>query len=100
MPEGVYFDQAATIFAVQFRIGTADASGSSTLALYSNTTNASTGTALTSGSTTLATATANNKTVLTGPWSIAAGTFLQVNATAVGTTPGKRLYADVIGIYV
>lgn len=95
MPEGIFLAQAATLLAVQFRIGTADASGTSTIALYSNTTNASTGSALTSGSTSLTTSTTNNKITLTGPWTITAGTFLQVNATAVGTTPGNRLYADL-----
>lgn len=100
MPEGIYFDQAATIFAVQFRAGTADASGSNTVALYSNTTNSATGSAITSGSTTLTATSAGAKTTLTGPWSIAAGTFLQVNVTALATTPGSRLYCDVIGTYI
>lgn len=100
MPEGIYFDQAATIFAVQFRVGTADASGSNTVALYSNTTNAATGSAVGSGSTTLTATSASAKTTLTGPWSIAAGTYLQVNITSLATTPGARLYADFIGVYV
>lgn len=100
MPEGIYFDQAATIFAVRFRAGTADASGSNTVALYSNTTGAATGTAITSGSTTLTATSAGAVAVLTGPWSIAAGTYLQVNVTALGTTPGARLYLDVIGTYI
>lgn len=101
LPEGVYIPQGMELFAVQFRIGTADASGTSAAQIYTNTTNASTGTALSGASVASAAwATANTKTLVTGPWAIAAGTYLQCNVTAVGTTPGKRLYVDFIGVWV
>jgi hypothetical protein len=99
MPEGIYFDQAASIW-VRWRSGTADASGSNTVALYSNTTNAATGTAVTSGSATLTATSAGATTSWLGPFSIAAATYLQTNVTAAGTTPGARLYMDVTGVYI
>ncbi|WP_327139348.1 glycosyl hydrolase family 28-related protein [Nocardia sp. NBC_01327] len=97
-PEGYYVPQAMEVQAVQFRIGTADASGTSAAQLYTNTTNASTGTAL-SGASVASAAwnVANTKTLVTGPWLIAAGTFVQCNVTSVGTTPGLRLTVDLIG---
>lgn len=101
LPEGVYIPQGLELFAVQFRIGTADASGTSAAQIYTNTTNASTGTALSGASVASAAwATANTKTLVTGPWAISAGTYLQCNVTTVGTTPGKRLYVDFIGVWL
>lgn len=101
MPEGIYIPQALELLAVQFRIGTADASGTSAAQIYTNTTNASTGTALSGASVASAAwSTANTKTLVTGPWVIAAGTFVQCNVTTVGTTPGNRLYVDFIGVWL
>lgn len=101
LPEGIYFPQAYELLAVQFRIGTADASGTSAAQLYTNTTNASTGTAL-SGATVTSAAwnTANTHTLVTGPWVIAAGTFVQCDTTTVGTTPGNRLSIDLVGVWL
>lgn len=100
-PEGTYIPQAMELLAVQFRIGTADASGTSAAQLYSNTSNASTGTAI-SGASVASAAwnTANTHTLVTGPWAIAAGTYIQCDVTSVGTTPGNRLYVDLIGVWL
>jgi hypothetical protein len=101
MPEGIYIPQALELLAVQFRIGTADASGTSAAQIYTNTTNASTGSALASANVASAAwNVANTKTLVTGPWVIAAGTYLQCNVTAVGTTPGKRLSVDFVGVWL
>ncbi len=98
-PEGPYFDQAASIW-VRWRTGTADASGSNTIALYSNTSNSATGSAVSGGSTTLTATSAGAVGSWIGPFAVAAGTYIQTNVTAVGTTPGARLYMDCIGVYL
>ncbi|MFJ4653836.1 glycosyl hydrolase family 28-related protein [Nocardia sp. NPDC088792] len=101
LPEGVYVPQAMELQAVQFRIGTADASGTSAAQIYTNTTNASTGSALSGASVSSAGwNVANTHTIVSGPWSIAAGTWLQCNVTSVGTTPGARLTVDFIGVWL
>lgn len=101
LPEGVYIPQAYELLAVQFRIGTADASGTSAAQLYTNTTNASTGAALSGASVSSAGwNTANTHTLVTGPWAIAAGTYVQCDVTSVGTTPGNRLYVDLVGVWL
>lgn len=101
MPEGLYFPQAYELLAINFRIGTADASGTSAAQLYTNTTNASTGSAL---ATALVSSAgwnvANTHTLVTGPWLIAAGTYVQCNVTTVGTTPGNRLTVDLVGVWL
>jgi len=101
MPEGIYIPQPLEVLAFQFRIGTGDASGTSAAQIYTNTTNASTGSALSSASVSSAGwNTANTHTLVTGPWLIAAATYMQCDVTSVGTTPGLRLYVDVIGVWV
>lgn len=98
MPEGIRFDRAVTIDQVIFHAGSADASGSNTVAIYKGTGGA-TGTAVTSGSGTLTATSAGATVTVTGPFSFAAGDYFQVNVTALGTTPGQRLYAHVKGTY-
>lgn len=100
LPEGIYIPQALEVLAFQFRIGTGDASGTSSAAIYTNTTNASTGSALSGASVSAQTwSTANSHTLVTGPWAIAAGTYLQCSLTP-GATPGSRLYVDVLGVWL
>lgn len=96
-PEGWYVGRNGAVVWVRWRTGTADASGSNTIALYSNTANSATGTAVTSGSTTLTATSAGAVGSWLGPFTIAGGTYLQTNVTALGTTPGNRLYMDVFG---
>lgn len=84
--DGIAMPYAVTITSVKYRMGTADASGTTTVELRKNGTTVSgtSGTASTSPST------------VTGSWSFAAGDILTVYITAVGTTPGQRLTADII----
>lgn len=92
LPEGIRFGRPATVSSIVFSIGTADASGTNTVALYKN--GALVGTAVT-----LTGTSAGATAIFTGPASFAVGDYLQINVTAVGTTPGLRLYAHVIGTW-
>lgn len=100
LPEAAYIGRNGAVVWVRWRTGTADASGSNTIALYSNTSNTATGTAVSGGSTTLTATTAGAIGSWIGPFTVAGGTYLQTNVTAVGTTPGARLYMDVTGNYI
>ncbi len=86
--DGVAMPYAMTLTSVKYRMGTADASGTTTVELRKNgsTVSGTSGTASTSPS------------AVTGSWSFAAGDILTVYITAVGTTPGLRLTADIIGV--
>lgn len=86
MDDGITFETAVTITSVQYRLGTADASGTTTVELRKN------GIAVSGTSTTAAL----SPTPVTGTWTFAAGDKLTVYITAIGTTPGKRLTADII----
>lgn len=80
-----------TITAVRYRISTADGVGNTTVELRKN------GTPLASPSSSGTGAT--NPSWITGSWSFAAGDVLTVYVSAVGTTPGKGLYVDILGYY-
>ena len=85
--DGIVIPYAMTLTSVKYRMGTADASGTTTVELRKNgsTVSGTSGTASTSPS------------AVTGTWSFSAGDILTVYITAIGTTPGLRLTADVIG---
>ena len=87
IPEGVELPFALNITSVKYKMGTADASGTTTVELRKNgsTVSGTSGTASTS------------PTAVTGTWSFAAGDVLTVYITAVGTTPGQRLTAYIVG---
>lgn len=74
------------IVSVKYRMGTADASGTTTVELRKN------GSTVSGTSGTASTA----PTAVTGSWGFSAGEKLSVYTTAVGTTPGSRLTADII----
>lgn len=95
-PAGLRFNRPTKVTQVVIEAGTADASGTNTVALYKGTGGA-TGTALTGGtpSGTLTATSAYATLTLSGNWVFAAGEYLQVNVTAVGTTPGAKLRAHV-----
>ena len=84
--DGVALPYACNVVSVKYRMGTADASGTTTVELRKNgsTVSGTSGTASTSPS------------AVTGTWAFAAGDILTVYITAVGTTPGLRLTADII----
>lgn len=84
--DGITFETAVTITSVKYRMGTADASGTTTVELRKN------GVAV-SGTSATASLTPS---AVTGTWTFAAGDKLTVYTTAIGTTPGKRLTADII----
>lgn len=86
--DGVRLQYAVNITSVTYRMGTADASGTTTVELRKNgaTVSGTSGTASTS------------PTAVTGSWSFAAGDVLTVYITAVGTNPGKRLTADICAV--
>ncbi|AWN03912.1 hypothetical protein PBI_PEREGRIN_72 [Rhodococcus phage Peregrin] len=85
--DGISMPYAFTITSVKYRMGTADASGTTTCELRKNgvTVSGSSGTASVS------------PTAVTGTWAFAAGDILTVYTSAIGTTPGERLVADIIG---
>ena len=83
--DGIRIMYPVTITSVAYRMGTADASGTTTCHIRKNGTMVSgtSGTASTS------------PTAVTGSWAFAEGDILTVYTSAVGTTPGKRLTADI-----
>lgn len=86
--DGIALPYAVTITSVKYRMGTADASGTTTVELRKN------GVAVSGTSGTAST----SPTAVTGTWSFAAGDILTVYTTAIGTTPGKRLTADILAV--
>ena len=88
LAEGLYIHYPITITSIRYRMGTADASGTTTVELRKNDVAVSG----TSGSASV------SPTAITGSWSFAAGDILTVHITAVGTTPGKRLTVDMLGV--
>lgn len=99
-PIGHRFNRATVVTQVVLEAGTADASGTNTIALKKGV-GAVTGSALVGGtSTATLDATAASATAtITGSWAFAAGEYLQVHVTAVGTTPGGKLRAHVKASY-
>lgn len=91
-PFGLKLQRAVTFSSVTFRVATADASGNLVVELQKN------GSTVAGSSTTIAAASQVAGGTSTGTWSFAAGDVLGVAVTAVGTTPGKGLIADVKGV--
>lgn len=91
MVYGIRVSKAIVITSIRYRMGTADASGTTTCQLYSSATAAAANTAIANTSGTAAI----DPTAVTGAISIAAGTYLYVYTSAIGTTPGKGLVADI-----
>lgn len=91
-PFGIKLQRATTFTNVNFRCATADASGDLVVELRKN------GTQVSGSSTTIAAASQVTGTGTTGTWVFAAGDILSVYVTAIGTTPGKGLIADIKGL--
>lgn len=91
-PFGVKLQRAVTFTSVTFRAYTADASGNLVVELRKN------GSQVSGTSTTIAAASQVAGGTSTGSWSFAAGDIITVYVTAVGTTPGKGLVADIRGL--
>ncbi|PQP24179.1 hypothetical protein [Rhodococcus opacus] len=90
-PMGIKLQRACTFTSVTFRANTADASGNLVVELRKN------GTTVSGTSTTIAAANQVAGGTSTGSWAFAAGDILTVYITAVGTTPGTGLVADLKG---
>jgi hypothetical protein len=88
---GVKLQRAVRFTSVTYRVETADASGNLTVELRKN------GSAVSGSSATIAAASQVAGGTATGSWDFAAGDILTVNVTAVGTTPGTGLIADITG---
>lgn len=91
-PFGVKLQRAITFTSVTFRVATADASGNLVVELRKN------GTQVAGSPTTIAAASQVAGGTSTGTWAFAAGDIVTVQVTAVGTTPGKGLIADIKGL--
>ena len=91
-PFGIKLQRAITFSSVTFRCATADASGDLVVELRKN------GSQVSGTPTTIAAADQVAGGTSSGTWSFAAGDILTVYVTAVGTTPGKGLIADVRGL--
>jgi len=90
-PMGVKLQRDCTFTSVTFRVNTADASGNLVVELRKN------GVQVSGTSTTIASANQVSGGTSTGTWSFSAGDILTVYITAVGTTPGMGLIADITG---
>ena len=91
-PFGIKLQRAITFTSVTFRVATADASGNLVVELRKN------GTQVSGTPTTIAAASQVAGGTSTGTWAFAAGDIITVQVTAVGTTPGKGLIADIKGL--
>lgn len=91
-PFGMKLQRAVTFTSVTFRAATADASGNLVVELRKN------GATVSGTSTTIAANSQVSGGTSTGSWAFAAGDILTVYVTAVGTTPGDGLIADVQGL--
>lgn len=90
-PMGIKLQRAVTFTSVTYRANTADASGNSTFELRKN------GVAVSGSSATVAAANQVAGGTATGTFAFAVGDILTVQTTAVGTTPGTGLVADILG---
>ncbi len=88
-PFGVRLGRAVTATAVTYRCATAAASGNLVVELRKN------GAAVPGTSASIPAANQVAGATVTGNWAFAAGDVVTVNVTAVGTTPGKGLVADI-----
>lgn len=87
LPEGYEMQYSITLISVKYRIGTEDGSGSTVCELRKNgvTIPATVGTGSTS------------PVAVTGSWSFNAGDVLTVHVNSVGSEPGDRLTAYILG---
>lgn len=92
LPGGLKLQRAVTFSSVTYRAITADASGDLVVELRKN------GATVTGSSATIAAANQVTGGTATGSWGFADGDILTVYITAVGTTPGKGLVADIEGL--
>lgn len=90
-PFGVKLQRPVTFTSVTFRANTADASGDLVVELRKN------GVQVSGSSTTIAAANQVAGGTSNGSWSFGTGDILTVYVTAVGTTPGTGLIADITG---
>ena len=90
-PMGIKLANPVMFKSIVYRCGTADASGSSTFEIRKN------GSAVSGTSTTVTAANQVAGATVTGAWYFAAGDVITVNCTAVGTTPGTGLVAELSG---
>lgn len=91
-PMGIKLQRAATFTSVTYRVATPDASGNLVVELRKN------GSTVSGSSATIAAANQVAGGTAAGSWSFAAGDILTVQVTAIGTTPGKGLVADITGL--
>lgn len=93
MVYGVRIPRSIVITSIHYRMGTADASGASYAEIRTGATAASAPSLLTGTGGILAI----DPTPVTGSFSVAAGTYLYIYTSAIGTTPGKGLIAEIQG---
>ena len=91
-PFGTKLQRACTLTSVTYRCNTADASGDLVVELRKN------GVAVSGSAATIAAASQIAGGTATGSWSFSSGDILTVYVTAVGTTPGTGLIADITGV--
>ena len=91
-PFGVKLQRNVTLSSVTYRVATADASGNLVVEVRLN------GAQISGTSTTIAAANQVGGATSTGTWVCTAGDIISVYVTAVETTPGKGLIADIQGI--
>lgn len=91
-PMGIKLPRAVTFSSVTFRAATADASGNTVVELRKN------GSTVSGTSTTIAAASQVAGGTSTGTWAFAAGDIVTVYISAIGTTPGKAIVADLKGV--
>lgn len=92
VPAGIKLRRAVTFSEVLFHCETADASGNLVVEVRKN------GTAVSGTSTTIAAGNQVEGGTSTGSWAFAAGDFLTIYVTGVGTTPGKGVTAELKGL--
>lgn len=91
-PFGVQVQRSITLSSVTYRVATADGSGSMTVELRKN------GATLSGSAATVAYGSQVVGGTATGTWSLVAGDIVTVYITAIGSTPGKGLVADIKGL--
>lgn len=89
---GMKLQRAAVFTSVTYRCGTADASGNLVVELRKN------GSTVSGTSTSIPAASQVAGATSTGTWSFAEGDILTVWVSAIGTTPGQGLVADIKGV--
>ena len=92
VPAGIKLTRAVTFSEMTVHCETADASGNLVVTLNKN------GTAVSGASVTIAAANQVAGATVTGSWAFAKGDILRINVTGVGTTPGKGLVVDLLGM--